>query len=173
MAQAVKYLTCKHKTLTHTCDPRGGKRGPAARWPASLASLRVPGSGRDSVSRNQMRAMVENISVDLWPLHAYTSANMHTTIVKNTSYSVSIPLSSQLSLLSSTAWVPFLPVPSSWKWSSLWLGAQDEGLWGLGWGFSLSGAFPVFQVPHWKRMQSEAKLARQCCLSQQTKQNQR
>lgn len=123
--------------------------------------------------------MAENVSVDLWPLHAYTSANiytnMYTTIVKNASYSVSIPLNSQLSLPSSITWVPFFPVPSSWKWSSLWLGAQAEGLWGLG-GALLSLGHPHFSSPSLKKnirmMLSEAKLARQCCLSQQIKQNQ-
>lgn len=147
---------CKHKTLTHLWS-QGRKEGPCGSL-ARLSSQPLSFGFRErlGLKKNQTRAMVENISVDLWPLHAHTSAtvctNMYTTIVKTASYSGSLPLNSLLSLPSSTARVPFLPVPRSWKWSSLWLGAQAEGFWGLGWGFTLSGVSPFFQVPHWRRI---------------------
>lgn len=60
-------------------------------------------------------------------------------------------------LPSSTAQVPFLPDPSGWKWNSLWLGVQAEGLWGLGWGFSLSGASPFFKSPSEEEFQGDAE----------------
>lgn len=136
---------CKHENLMHTCIPGGGK-GPCG----SLASH--DSQPLSSGFRKRLRLKKSDESNggkhQCWPL---TSTCLHLCkhmqkYVHNYSEKCFFCLYSQLSLPSSITCVPFLPVPSSWNWSLLWLGAQA-----LGGGAGLySLCIPVFQVLHWR-----------------------